>query len=141
MKTKLVLGFLFNKELNHVVLIVKKRPDWQAGKINGLGGHVDPLENPYDAMQREFMEECGAVVYPSQWEMNDMIVNDTCVVYVFCASDQDAYDKAHTTTDEDVVKVVVPSIHADVQKNMLHNVPVLICSALEHLTYEPTNKA
>lgn len=33
-----VAGLAFSTDLQHVALIKKNRPDWQAGKFNGIGG-------------------------------------------------------------------------------------------------------
>lgn len=52
-------GFLFSKDRTRVILIRKNRPAWQAGKLNGLGGKLEPGETPYEAMRREFREEAG----------------------------------------------------------------------------------
>lgn len=52
-------GFLFSNDRTRVILIRKNRPAWQAGKLNGLGGKLEPGETPYDAMRREFREEAG----------------------------------------------------------------------------------
>lgn len=51
-----VAGFLLD-EHDNVLLIRKKRPAWQAGLLNGIGGKVEPGETPFDAMRREFREE------------------------------------------------------------------------------------
>lgn len=53
------LGFLFNEKRNHVLLMEKKRPEWQRGKLNGIGGKLLTDELPYQAMRREFLEETG----------------------------------------------------------------------------------
>ena len=55
--TEYVLGFAFTKDLKQVALIRKKRPEWQAGKLNGIGGKVNINEVPLLAMVREFQEE------------------------------------------------------------------------------------
>ena len=54
-----VCGFLFSPDRARVLLIRKRRPAWQAGKLNGVGGKVEPGESPPDAMRREFREEAG----------------------------------------------------------------------------------
>jgi 8-oxo-dGTP diphosphatase len=54
-----VLGFIFDKTFDHVVLINKLRPDWQKGFLNGIGGKIDDYEYPIEAMKRECFEECG----------------------------------------------------------------------------------
>ena len=60
-----VVGFLFYEE--KVVLIRKKRPAWQAGKLNGVGGHIEPGETPIEAMVREFKEETGFLTTKEEW--------------------------------------------------------------------------
>ncbi len=35
-----VVGFMFTEDEKQVVLIEKKRPEWQAGKLNGVGGKI-----------------------------------------------------------------------------------------------------
>jgi 8-oxo-dGTP pyrophosphatase MutT (NUDIX family) len=58
-----VVGFVFDQlaPSGHVVLIQKKRPAWQHGKLNGVGGHVEMgKETPLEAMRREFKEEANA---------------------------------------------------------------------------------
>lgn len=57
-----VLGFLFDERFERVVLILKKRPQWQAGRYNGVGGHIEDGEHPMEAMRREFEEETGVNV-------------------------------------------------------------------------------
>jgi 8-oxo-dGTP diphosphatase len=57
-----VVGFLFNSTADRVVLIKKDRPDWQAGKLNGVGGKIEAGESPAMAMVREFKEEAGITI-------------------------------------------------------------------------------
>lgn len=54
---KYVVGIVYNKE--NVLLISKKRPAWQVGMLNGIGGKIEPGENPLQAMIRECKEECN----------------------------------------------------------------------------------
>lgn len=54
-----VAGFLINRETRTIALVRKLRPAWQKGKLNGIGGKIEPNELPLDAMRREFMEETG----------------------------------------------------------------------------------
>lgn len=56
------VGFYFDRSREHVWLIRKARPDWQAGKLNGIGGKVEPGESVLQAMRREFEEEARARV-------------------------------------------------------------------------------
>ena len=54
-----VLGFMFDFEKKNVLLIEKLSPEWQKGKLNGIGGKVEQGESPLLAMYREFEEETG----------------------------------------------------------------------------------
>jgi 8-oxo-dGTP diphosphatase len=48
------------------VLLGRKKTGFGAGKVVGLGGHVEPGETPADAAVREVYEESGLVVDPSK---------------------------------------------------------------------------
>lgn len=61
------VGFAFNGLA--VALIRKNLPAWRAGKLNGIGGHVEPGEHPHDCMTREFWEEAGVATERSDWEL------------------------------------------------------------------------
>jgi 8-oxo-dGTP diphosphatase len=58
-KKRYTIGALFTPELDCVVLIEKTKPDWQKGKLNLPGGHIEPGETSAECMRREFKEECG----------------------------------------------------------------------------------
>jgi 8-oxo-dGTP diphosphatase len=60
-----VCGFLFTHERDRVLLIRKRRPAWQADKLNGLGGKIEPGETALQAMRREFREEAGVDI--AEW--------------------------------------------------------------------------
>lgn len=47
------------------LLLEKGRPAWLAGLWNGIGGHVERGEYPFDAMVREAAEE--AALPPLPW--------------------------------------------------------------------------
>src|SRR5436309_3669493 len=61
-----VCGFLFSPDRRRVLLIRKRRPAWQAGRLNGVGGKIEPGEGPGQAMRREFREEAGLDV--ADWQ-------------------------------------------------------------------------
>jgi 8-oxo-dGTP pyrophosphatase MutT (NUDIX family) len=70
-KPMYVVGFMFC--LDHVLLVKKTRPDWQAGLWNGVGGSCNPSvgnapsEHPHVAMPREFKEETGIETAHESW--------------------------------------------------------------------------
>lgn len=59
MNTSYVAGFLFDPNLTRVALVRKGKPEWQAGRLNGIGGKIEPGETALEAMRREFLEEAG----------------------------------------------------------------------------------
>lgn len=52
-----------------MVLIRKVKPDWQAGKLNGVGGKIEIGESATIAMAREFREETGVETQPTEWHV------------------------------------------------------------------------
>lgn len=65
-RIRYVAGFLFTEDRKHVALVRKRRPRWQAQKLNGIGGHVEAGESFEAAMVREFQEETGLTI--TNWE-------------------------------------------------------------------------
>lgn len=94
---KYVLGFMMGPSKWNVALIKKKRPKWQAGKYNGIGGHIEKGEKPYDAMVREFEEETG--YKESDWRMFCILHGDDWKVYCYAAW---TMPKLESKTDEEV---------------------------------------
>lgn len=61
-----VAGFMFDTA-GHVALVRKNKPEWQKGKLNGIGGKIEDGEKPGEAMVREFFEETGVATTLAQW--------------------------------------------------------------------------
>ncbi len=95
-----VLGFAFDKRWA-VALICKQRPDWQQGKWNGIGGHVEKGEIPSAAMAREFREETTMRIPATDWRLCGQLHKSgdyRCSVYTVRVPDL----RVHTATDEPV---------------------------------------
>lgn len=95
-----VLGFAFNR-FDQVLLIRKERPDWQRGKMNGIGGKVEKNETHLQAMRREFVEECGLDIPPYRWSRRGKCHGDSFQISVFSVKLSEA-EVPLTTTDEKV---------------------------------------
>src|SRR3989344_6409698 len=61
------VGFVFDPSFSKVLLVHKNRPDWQKGKLNGIGGKIEPGEESRDCMVREFFEETSIRIEPEAW--------------------------------------------------------------------------
>lgn len=97
--TKYVVGFAFDQARKNVALIRKKRPEWQAGKLNGIGGHVEKGESPEVAMAREFEEEAG--LWLPTWKRFVEYQAKDYIVYFFYTITH-VLGRIETMTDEDV---------------------------------------
>ena len=106
--TKFVCGFAF--EGQNVALIRKKRPEWQAGLLNGIGGHVEHGETFLEAMVREFREETGYSPDPRSWIPFAEWKTENAHILFYKAYIPMLEDVLHTTTDEKVEIVPVRSV-------------------------------
>ncbi len=122
------------------MLIEKKRPQWQAGLLNGVGGHIeggdDGLkytgETPVQAMSREFKEETGVEIAPERWRQFALLRGEDVEVWCFtCVRNANLQQ----TTDERVGwynawvchdPSVVPSLHWLIPMAMDPNAPKLV---------------
>jgi 8-oxo-dGTP diphosphatase len=105
-----VVGFLFDDDAEQVILVRKNRPEWQAGKLNGVGGKVELGERIYAAMEREFREETGvsfidkdrAIGIP--WQHFLSLTWEQGIVHFFRAfAPRATLDECVTVTDEVIV--------------------------------------
>lgn len=74
-----VCGFAFNSPIYNcanVYLVQEKKPAWQFGKYNGVGGRIESYDkfDAYAAMHREFYEETGVALELSA--MNHFLTYD-----------------------------------------------------------------
>jgi 8-oxo-dGTP diphosphatase len=122
MTQRYVVGLMFdNLACDHVALIEKTHPKWQAGLLNGIGGKVEDKESPLHAMVREFEEETGVVVRAAHWSLVAVLNGDGYQVHTFtCLGDVRALK---TTTDERVVVFGAGSITTE---NAIPNLTYLL---------------
>ena len=131
-KIEYVVGFLFSEDKRYVTLIQKRRPFWQAGKLNGVGGHVEEYEltNPILAMIREFEEEAGLKIY--NWNKAAVLEHEEYVLHVYYAFGD--VDKVESKTDECVGVYELESLWSH---NHIYNLRWLIPLCLDNETVFP----
>lgn len=101
--TPYVVGFAFNESGKIVCLIEKNRPQWQAGKLNGVGGKIEHDESSGGAMVREFLEETGVLIEESQWKVFARMEFPEAVIFFYKAFvPSNMLAKVSTRTDEEV---------------------------------------
>ncbi len=113
MKTyRYVLGFLFNATKDRAWLIIKKRPSWQAGRLNGIGGHIENGETPEAAMVREFREETGVLI--PVWEHAVLLYCPRVEMFVFRSFvEANIFSRVKKTTDEQPQCLPITAIYSD----------------------------
>jgi 8-oxo-dGTP diphosphatase len=101
-----VLGFAFTEDyagFNRVMLIQKLKPEWQAGKLNGIGGKIELGETPHRAMAREFFEEAGLASLPTAWLKFAELEFPDCRIYCFTTRwEWKIFKRAYSKTEEKI---------------------------------------
>ena len=128
METHQVVGFLFNTSRTAVVLLEKKRPEWQAGKTNGVGGKCEEEENFFSAMEREFLEETGVLIESHNWErFTEMHFDNTSIHFFRAFADDKLFYQVKSKTDEEVIIISLKFLH---HYNLISDLHWLIPMAL-----------
>lgn len=120
------LGFIFDPTYSKVLLMHKNRPEWQKGKVNGVGGKIEEGETSAACMVREVREETGLATRESDWMLVGTIKGQDyfCDVYgLIHASDM---GEAVTATDEAVEWFYVNNLPSHVVSNLTWLVPITI---------------
>lgn len=74
---KYVAGLMFSENAGSLALVVKNKPNWQKGLLNGIGGKIEESDfelgsiytDSQKAMSREFNEETGVNTEPKDWNL------------------------------------------------------------------------
>ncbi len=121
--TEYVAGFMFSMDKKKVALILKNRPQWQKGRNNGIGGHMEPGETPYEAMVREFEEETG--VRHVHWKHYCSLIGPWGAVHFHKATG--SLDRLRNMTDECICVHEVKYLHrAHVVPNLHWLIPMAL---------------
>jgi 8-oxo-dGTP diphosphatase len=106
--TKYVVGIVFDSTLQEVLLIRKTHPEWQAGRLNGIGGKVKKNETFYEAMVREAEEEAG--ISGLNWHLiNHVSGSDYAIRFYYAVmSGSLVYEQ---TTDEELLTISTANLY------------------------------
>jgi 8-oxo-dGTP diphosphatase len=106
-----VCGFYFDHKFKQVVLIWKNKPDWQKGKLNGIGGKIEKGELPITSMRREFYEETG--ILHNEWIDLITLTGEDWRVYFFCSIGKiNEFEYVETKEEEEVAKIEIERLLA-----------------------------
>lgn len=120
------LGFIFNPTYSKVLLMHKNRPDWQKGRLNGVGGKIEEGEESIACIVREIREETGLVTQRHDW----ILVGTMKGSDWFC----DVYGLVYTSTmgvvsaitDEQVEWFDVHALPRNIISNLAWLVPLTV---------------
>lgn len=132
-KENMVVGFVFHPDYS-VYLIRKNKPEFQFGKLNGVGGHVELGEAPIEAMRRECFEEGGVDIPEKDWKHICELEGDDWMLDVYgviVPSDI----RLKTMTDEEIGLYDANNI---MRLPVLSSVRYLIPMSFENMTNEFT---
>ena len=108
MSKRMTVGFIFTSDGSQVLLIQKKRPEWQKGRYNGIGGHLNTKEEQYFNFEgcfvREVKEECNLTIKPNLVKQIGRIIclrEDVIVpIYVYKMGSEEEIMNVQQLTDE-----------------------------------------
>jgi 8-oxo-dGTP diphosphatase len=119
-----VLGFVFNNDKSEVALMRKTKPEWQKGRLNGIGGKIESGETPIEAMHREFREETGFETNKLYWrEIGCMSSNEWFVYILTYDQTFDDLSVLKTVTEEPITIVKVSDLDSELT---ISNIPWLV---------------
>lgn len=131
------LGIIFSPNLEHVYLIRRDNPDSQKGKLNGVGGKVEPGESLDACMAREAVEESG---YSGLWTHFAIKEGHTrgwgayeCHLYYSIMPPGAA--EPHTTEKQPIERIATKDAPL-LREYMIPPLPLIIHAALEYLASE-----
>lgn len=121
-----VCGFAYCE--GDVLLIRKNRPEWQAGKMNGIGGKIEHAEGIRSAMAREFKEECGIDTDPLQWTTFyvERYRTGNMVYFMTTKLTREQFDSFRSMTDEQVFAVHSLHIGYKHPEKLIYNLPYIL---------------
>lgn len=129
-----VLGFMFDDDLTHVIMIKKNRPKWQIGYLNGVGGKKEFDEDFIDAMIREFKEETGVLTTSKDWVWVLTLKLSYAEIEVFAERNSNYYNNVETVTDEEIIKEEVCAIYDNITEyKCISNIPALLELCIQRL--------
>ena len=125
MKKSYVLGLC--RTPSGYLMIEKIKPDWQKGRVNGLGGSIEKNEYISEAMVREFFEESGILTREEDWNHFLTVENDKFELNIL------RMDCLYDINSEDIVSSGEGEvrIYSEMPHNVMDNIPILTRLAFE----------
>lgn len=134
-----MVGFCYDTDAQHVLLVRKTRPTWQAGLLNGVGGKVEPGEHFQAAMVREWVEETPAAPVVPTWEhFVTLLSGEHTIVFFRAFTHWEDLAALHRTVNDVGERLFLVRIESVVANPHVPNLSWLVpLGAYTHDTYAP----
>lgn len=126
---KYTLGIVFDQTLRNVLLMHKTKPDYQAGKLNALGGKIEEGETQAECVSREVLEESGLKIVPEAWIFIGHVQTKDWVMDVFTHAYSGPMSDAKSLEQERIEWIPVDQL----PPNTIASLPWMILLAIEVL--------
>lgn len=126
MPKRYTVGFLFNTDLSKVLLIHKLTPEWQRGKVNGVGGKYEEGEDAAACIARETREEAAVDVPAAEWRQAGSLFGTEWHVDVMTAKYAGAESDAKSLEEQQVEWFPVGALPQNVMSNLRWLVPLCL---------------
>jgi 8-oxo-dGTP diphosphatase len=126
MPKRYTVGFLFNADLSKVLLIHKLTPEWQRGKVNGLGGKYEEGEDANRCIARETREEAAVDVPAAEWRRVGSLFGAEWHVDVMAARHAGAESDARSLEEQQVEWFAVGALPQNAMSNLHWLVPLCL---------------
>jgi len=104
----------------------KNRPDWQMGKVNGVGGKIEANEESTDCIVREVQEETGVQTQVENWAYFGEIHGKKWRVDLYAMLYFEATDNFTSTTDEKIEWFNINDLPDNILDNLNWIIPMAI---------------
>lgn len=120
------VGFVFNATLDRVLLMHKLKPEWQMGKLNGLGGKIEDGEDPLSCVVREIKEESGLVTQKDVWKEIGLLRARDGEVRFFGLAYSGSESDAKSTEAEPIAWYDVRTLPSHIVPNLAWLIPITL---------------
>jgi 8-oxo-dGTP pyrophosphatase MutT (NUDIX family) len=117
------------------VFIRKTKPEWQAGKLNFVGGKIEENETGEECISREFFEETGVLVPVDDWKYVGRLyrlqkmdsTKDAFEVLIYISIHEDIKN-VKTTTEEEILLITPEEldINSEIRSQLLPNIMTMV---------------
>lgn len=132
-KKEYTLAFLFDSNLENILLIEKNKPEWQKGYLNGIGGKFEKNESKFDCINREFKEETDLEI--NTWDYVGIYEGSSFIIHIFTSTINDQLLNLFKSITDEQVSIYRVNDILNNKHNILPSAKSAIVLILEKLNH------